>query len=540
MVSAFFSPTRAAAFGSLRRSADTANRRSGPGATGRALADNAAWYNLRRAYYHGETYERHDAGVAAIKSWEGLPRYIRPIALIPRRAVEWWPGHVFPGAWTSDGLPASNGRPNRIAYDADVAPEVREATQQAFTWANGPRFLLPFVRAGAMLGNAFAEVVNDPIRKKVYPLQLDPDYVVELERNATGDVTMYRLAIPMRTDAGQSYLWGKRVDRETITTYYDDEPRGYDDQPAVTENPYGFVPAVWCAHVETGGQYGWRGASAIDGTLPLLDELNGLLSAVDDYIMRFVHQAVIIETPNPDAATKKTQANAGATRTATDDFADRHAGRQDIKTLFVPIGTSVHHLLTNLGLADADPHIARIEAQIEKAFPEIVLSDKLLEMSQVTRPGALPLVQDVQHKFDESAGNYYDAVAQLGEMCCTVGGHHVRAGDWGLPSQLTDQQRTFLPFDLDSWGKGDVSVSIQPGELLPRSLADLASEALAIESIRTPTGLRMAGLSDEDIFGPLPAGQTEYPRRGLLEEQAGGANGLADTLARALNGGQVA
>lgn len=531
MVAQYFSPSAAAAYGSrLRRTAATLNRQS----VRQAYVAQTAHYDLLRRYYAAEVYERHDANAAAIKAWEGLPRHIRPIALVPRRAVEWWPGHVFPGAWTSDGLPASNGRPNRIAYDTDVSEEVRIAAQQAFTWANGPRFLLPFVRGGAMLGNAFAEVVADPARRKVYPKLIEPDYVVELERNATGDVTAYRLAIPMVTETGQPYLWGKRVDRETVTTYYDDEPRGYDDQPATIENPYGFVPAVWVSHVETGGTHG---ASCIDGTLPLLDELNGLLSAVDDYIMRFVHQHVIVESPNPADLKRKLDAAAGATPAATDDYTSRQSrGRQEIGVLPAPTGTAVHHLLANLGLADADPHITRIEAQIEKAFPEIVLSDKLLEMTQVTRPGALPLVQDVQHKYDESAGNYYDAVAQLAEMCCTIGGYHANAGDWGLRSHLTDQQQKFLPFGFDSWAAGDVSVSITPGELIPRSMTELAQEALAMESVKTATGLRHVGLSDDDIYGE---GVTSPPRRGILEEKAGGAASFAETLGRAFDTGRV-
>lgn len=516
--------------GKIRRSAETINASTIAGK--QRLVKN--YYDLIRAYYNAEVYERADANVQAIKQWEGLPRYIRPIILVPHRAVEWWPGHLFPGAWTPDGLDASNGRPNMISYDKDTPEAVRLAVQMGFTWANGPRFLRRLGRTGAKLGNAFAEIADDRDRMKVYPVIIDPDYVIEHETNASGDLLSYRLAIPRYdSDARKNYLWGKLVTRESITTFYDDAEHSFvEGQPATIHNEFGFVPAVFVPHVDTGGPHG---APAIDGTLPLLDEINGLVSSVNDYIMRIANQHVIIESPNPKSLRDQLTTNAAAPRESTNDRTDYNSGRQETGVLPAPIGTRVHHLLEDIGLAASDPHIQRLEREIEKCFPEIVLSDKLLEMSQVTRPGAIPLVQDVQHKFDESAGNYYQGISSLGQMLCTMGGVLARSGAWGPSRQLSDHQRLFLPFSLDSFSRGHTAFSIAPAELIPKSFQELAAEAIALESIQTPSGLTHVGKSLDEIYGE---GLAPEQLPGLLEQKESASASASERLAKAFNSGQ--
>jgi hypothetical protein len=513
--------------GKLRKSADTINRTT----VGQQYQTSASYYALLRAYYNAEVYERADANVAAIKQWEGLPRYIRPIVLVPRRAVEWWPGHLFPGAWTPDGLSASNGRPNMIAYDRDTPEEVRLAVQQALTWGNGPRFLRSFGRMGPMLGNAFVELCDDADRRKVYPKLIDPDYLIDLEMNASGDVTMYRLAIPQYDeDRRSAYFWGKCVTEETITTYYDDEPRSYvDGQPAEVPNVFGFVPAVFPPHVATNGP---MGAAAIDGTFPLIDEINGMVSSVNDYIMRIANQAVVIETPQPEALQKQLRTSAGATRTPTMERTDYHAGRQESKILPAPTGTAVHHLLEDIGLAASDPHIQRLERELEKTFPEIVLGEKLLEMDQVTRPGAVPLVQDVQHKYDESAGNYFDAVVRMGQMLCSMGGQLANSGAWGMQRDLTGAQRLFLPFSLESFHRGDLAWNLTPPELIPKTFGELCAEATALETVKTPAGLEHIGYSEEDVYGEKNVPKV---KPGLLEQRQSGTGNVAALLQQAFN-----
>jgi hypothetical protein len=170
-------------------------------------------YAVYEAYYEGRAYD-FDIRKLRAPTEVPLPKQIQPVHLFVRRAVNWWPGHVYPGVMTADGLPAST-RPNRIPYGDDTDERVRLAVQQAFLWGSQGFDLSVYIRTGSMLGDVFAEVVSDVERQKVYPKLIHPRFITDIEWNDTGDIVMYRVEIPQRDDRGRSYTWGKIVTKET-------------------------------------------------------------------------------------------------------------------------------------------------------------------------------------------------------------------------------------------------------------------------------------------------------------------------------------
>ena len=497
----------------LRRSAESVERDT----IDKTFESRSEYYDLLERYYSNEIYERADISVEAIKGWAGLPRHIRPISLIAKRAVDWWTGQVYPGTWTTDGMPTSNGVPNRLPYDEDVNTKLRLAVQQFYSWGNASQFLGKLVHHGAKLGNVLAEVEvhwsDTPSGHKVYPVIVHPRYVVDLELSARGDIQHYRLAIPrFDKERNTTYKWGKLVTKDYITTFYDDRPHDYDGNPATVPNPYGFVAAVWVPHQTASSIYG---ASAIDGIIPTLDEYHGLLSTVDDFIHRFIAQGVILETPDPDTVLAILNGQSSSP-TSTRLRPQINKQRQSIAMFPMPIGTKSHPILSNLGLEEADPHIARIMLELEKALPEIALDEKLLDMDNVTKPGATTLVHRVQQKLTDVVDNYDSHVIKLGQMGVAIAGFWIEEMAWGLTSQLTDQQKKFVGFGLDSYSKGKLDFGLIPRTLIPHTLQDMAAEALLIESIKTPTGLRHIGKTDEEIYG-----KNNIPEQklGILEER---------------------
>jgi hypothetical protein len=505
---------RATSYGEkLRVSSETLNNES----AGRAYAALNERYKMLEAYYSGEVYNRADAMHPTIQTWAGFPKAIRPISLMFKRSVDFWPGQVYPGAWTSDGMPSSNGRPNKIPYDVDTPDELRACVQQAYSWANGAQFLSRKVHLGAKLGDVFAEVHvhwgEEPRSHKVYPVLIHPKHVIRLELNERGDVKSYRLAIPRWDEASnRSYLWGKEVTRERVTYYWDDEEHSYvDGQPASVPNEWTFVPAVWVPHQAMGGIHG---APAMDGIIPTLDEYQGILASVDDYLHKFVRQGVIIETNDTAGLTTflgSQQPSLVTDMTYRQAQLQQERDRQQINIMPAPEGTRVHHLIQNLGLGEAETHIARIAREIEDALPEIVFAERLQSMDQVTGPGARALVSRVQQKLDDVCGNYDNGTIKLGQMCAAMGGELIRTNQWGLRSQLTPQQQRFVPFNLDSYQKSELDFGLTPRELVPKTTLELAQEAVTIESIQTATGLRHIGFSDEEIYGTDEQGKSLAP-----------------------------
>lgn len=547
MVTAFFD--RAAAFGqSLRSPAQTLNKSQSVRETQAGLQTR---YDFWRAVYGNEAYGDLSAAQQFGGVWTGYPKSLRPISLIAKVAVDWWPRQVYAGVWTKDGLPPGSGDSNLIPYSADTDEDLRLCVQQAYAWAGAKDFLRGLVKKGAMLGDVFAEVevhYNEdgiPQSNKVFPVLHDPAHLVELSLNARGDVKSYRLAIPRYDETTRrQYLWGKLVTKTTITTYYDDDEYSYiDGQPASIPNRWGFVPAVWTKYQDADGQHGAPLADVIVGTIA---EYDAGLSAVNDFIHRFVRQGVLLATKDPKGAQAYLLGQQAVSRNGvTDDYATRLAGtyadRQTMNVWPVPDDVKPYHLLQDLGLAASEAHINRIRMEIEEALPEIVFIRRLQGMQQTTGPGARALMTEMRSKLNDVAGNFDHGVMKLGQMCAAIGGQLISDGDWGLRSQLTPQQQKFLPFDLTSYQRNELDFDLQPRELLPKTRSELLDEAIKQETITTPAGLRHVGYSDAEIYGVDANGKplAPEPRPGILQDVGSGTSEVAatvgDALQRALN-----
>jgi len=447
-------------------------------------------YAVYEAYYEGRAYD-FDIRKLRDPTEVPLPKQIQPVHLFVRRAVNWWPGHVYPGVMTADGLPAST-RPNRIPYGDDTDERVRLAVQQAFLWGSQGFDLSVYIRTGSMLGDVFAEVVSDVERQKVYPKLIHPRFITDIEWNDTGDIVMYRVEIPQRDDRGRSYTWGKIVTKESITTLKDGRPHGYDGQPETIPNPWGFVPGVFVQHQNVGSQHG---DPCFAGTLTRMDGLNGVATAINEYMLRFVNQFVVIGSE--DAAGLRDIIGAiNDARSASDDTSRSARPNDRIPIMAAQGNIQAVRLFENMGLADAVPHIERLIDEIEKDLPEITLNEKLLGMTQVTEPGAQSLSEDVQHKLDDAAANYDSGLIRLGQMCISMAAQCLRDGVWSGP--LTAQQQVFTPFTPESYDRGELAFSLEPRTILRTSMTDRIAQATGIERLTTVRGLMRLGMSEDE------------------------------------------
>jgi hypothetical protein len=482
-------------------------------------------YTIAERYYANAMYERADSREAVIQAWYGLPRNIRPVLSIVKPAVNWWPDTLFGGVWTADGLSSSDGLPNILPYDSDTPEEVRLAVQTAFTWGNGAAEIPAWSRQSAMLGDAFGEIeIVYPgwredkhggqywVSGKAFPKFWHPKWITDIEWDGAGNVTSFTIQTP-RKDEGVAYTWGKTITKATITTLYNGEPMGYNGEPATQPNPWRFVPAVWNMHINAGGQHG---ESVTDGLYPVIDEVNGIVGSVDDFIHKLARQPKLIETP--DTAGMKRVLDGQTKPGPTWEEREPNRRREELSLYPVPPGTVVHDLIKDLGLAASDPHVQRLLANIDMNLPELSIDQKLAQMSQVTGPGGRTVVAPMQRRVNHVFGNIASSLGKLGQMACTINGELIRRGQFGSRSQLSDQQRMFLPFGLDSFANGDLNFSLVTPKLLQPTRLELATEAAAQEMLTTASGLRHLGYSDDEIYG---VGNVPAKPIGLLAELEG-------------------
>jgi hypothetical protein len=327
-----------------------------------------------------------------------------------------------------------------------------------------------------------------------------PGFVTELQLDAAGNVKRYCLTYHAQDEQG-FFTFRKDVDQNAFRYYRNDEPYATEDHAAVDPNPYGFVPAVWIRHTDTGSL---TGAPAISGTLNKIDDLNNLASHTHDHVHKVIGAPAVLWASGGIRSLFET-----TKRNTQDAFAEETVRQADQESMFLlkgPADGRVDSLAPNLPLGDVILFIDKLLGEIEADHPELTYYQKLREMSQLTGPAAQKVVGDVTARVGEAAANYDQQNVKLFQMAVAIGGFRANSGDWG--GNLTAKQQKFLPFNLDSYERGLLDFDIQPRPLLTQSDLEKATEkqmfwsavkVAADAGVPIETALRDMGWTDEQI-----------------------------------------
>jgi len=437
-----------------------------------------AMYNLLWSYYNGSMFERivgasaawnwniYAGGWQAYKQNYSLYRNIRLIYNPTRRLVDFYAGQVYPGVLSEDGQGLPDSVPLAVPFSKDTSTQLRDAIAQFWTWSNWQARKAVQVRYGAALGNVLIELVDDVEHGTVSADIIWPGFVIELECDPAGNVKRYVLQYMVMDEHG-GYMYRKEVDGQSFSYFKNEEPFDY-GAGKVAENPYGFVPAVWIKHIDVGGNHG---SPAITGSFGKIDELNNLASHVHDQIHKVIGAPVVMWT-NTGISNLGNQLK----RMPTAEMSEPSADQESVLMLKGGPDGRVESLAGSLSLADSLVYLQELTAEIEHDHPELVFYKELRSMSQVTGPAASRLVGDVASRFAEAAASYDRGNIKLFQMAVAIGGMRANSGAWGV---LSRQQQKFMPFNLDSYERGDLDMAITPRPLLVPTKMEVAQEKQA-------------------------------------------------------------
>jgi hypothetical protein len=396
-------------------------------------------------------------------------------------------------------------------------------------WQSGNRLM---VRYGGATGSVLVEVIDDTKRGKVVADVRWPGVVDEkaLELDEMGNVRAYALQYRTTDENDQWFTYRKEVDQEAFRFFKDDAPFDY-GQGTEYPNPYGFVPAVWCKHIDEGDDFG---CPAIVGSISKIDELNGLASHVHDQVDILIDSPGIIASDSTVGRIVQTAESLKEAKrdefAATNAIREKPTGRLLLKGR---AGTTWVPLVGNLEPHKVIPVMEKLLSEIEHDFPELSMYTELRKMSQVTGPGAARMMGDVYSRVLEVSSNYDTQSIKLFQMVAAIGGMRYSEGREGWAAR-TDQQRKFAPFDLTSYARGELDFAIMPRPLIPMTEADsiemtgkrLENAKKAKEVFPEDKVLEIAGISDE----------TE--RKQLIAQKEAEAPPPQDLTGLPINGGQ--
>ncbi len=212
----------------------------------------------RAAYYDGSVYDATRRALQPFYSgqWAKLYKGIKALYLPLQRAVQVDVG-IVPGGW---------------AFRADAPAAWTVARDQVFQWSDwaidGPLL----VHYGAQYGVSGLMVADVPQLQRVIIRPVDPCCFMTVPGGLYDTRPALAFKIETRTgDDGQDYEYAEVYTPDTIRTYRNGEPHGFDGRASAYTNNLGEVPFVEIEHIKSGKPYG---EATYQHAIPLLNEVN--------------------------------------------------------------------------------------------------------------------------------------------------------------------------------------------------------------------------------------------------------------------------
>lgn len=358
----------------------------------------------RQSYYDGSVY----SDTMARLKWFG-PRFnqgVRPLYLPLSRAVDVDAG-VIPGGWTL----------------AERSMGLAAAQQKVFDWSRWDTLGVLYVHYGAQYGVSGLKIADLRDDKKVIISTLDPTTFMLIRKSQYDDTPDMALVIETREDAeGKQFEYGEVITPETIRTYHDGMPQGFDDRAPNYANELGFVPFVEIYHIRTGSVWG---EATYQKAIPLLDEVNTLATSLANIIGKHAEpQWAIIGAEASDM---------------------QHSGDN---IWFIPNGGDAKILVPDIDIEGVLEFVREIRDQVKGALPELGFDEFRAKENVATATVELQLMELVL-KIKRTRPNYdeglVDALRMAGRAAASMGIGDLAGLD--VETLSLDAARPILPLD---------------------------------------------------------------------------------------------
>lgn len=428
--------------------------------------------------------------------------------------VNFYAASIYQGDLSTDGKQLPDGTRGAIPIDPQVnedqAKDLMTAIAELWTAWNWRQQMSLRPMYGAALGDVLTELVDDVDRGFVYPQVVWPGRVVAIELDYVGNVMTYALEYMVsETDAKgvtETYKYRKEVDKREFRYFKNGDPEDYYGDGPVVPNPYGFVPAIWDRH-RIGAPGSVRGLSAADGTRQALLELNSIFSHGFDFQRKKFAMPIVIA----GRVSKPGQSEIGAAappKLRDERWAREQRDKQARSQEFLETDNENTKILdVSFDVGKTLEMIAELRKGIEAENPEGRFYAELRSMTQVTAPGAERLMGDVKARVDLARAGYDMQTVKLLQMALSMCGFRANSGAWrrrpdvnGVMRsvELTRRQQAFLPFNLDTYHKGEMDFGISTRPLVIPTENERVELVALKESLQTAWGMEQAGMTPDE------------------------------------------
>lgn len=361
----------------------------------------------RAGYATGDVYKQVRGQLGWL--WPRLYSGIKPLYLPLMRAVHIDAG-IIPGDW---------------AFPNEAPPAWDEARDLLWAWSEWATRGVLYVHYSAMYGVTGIKIADIRDERRVVMDPIDPATFMLIYGRQYDQTPEMALVIEAREDRTGEFEYAEAITRDSIRTYRDGVPFGFDGRDPEYMNELGFVPFVEARHIETGAALG---DCTYADAIPMLNEVNELASYLADVIKKHAEPQWVV---------------AGAEASELVKSGDN--------VWFLPQGASVQPVVAGIDIAGVLAFVQEIAQNVKDALPETAF-DELRRKDQIATATLelqlMDLVLKVKRIRPNLDAGMVTALRMAAEAAATMG-----IGDLAdlLDDDLTlDDQRPVLPMDPET------------------------------------------------------------------------------------------
>jgi len=457
-------------------------------------------YQIFWAFYENNAYRDVHNWASLFRHDFGLYRYIRNIYNPAYRIGEFWKAHLLAGQLDSE---AGDGKDKFSALPIVTEYEnLRPAIAQIWKWSNW--FVKKDVLAlwGAVLGDAFIRINDDPFKQRVYMTLVHPGTVKSVEKDEWGNIKSYvieqlvdsphdlkkkQVYSEVAYRSGENVVYETFIDGKPLKNTYDAESGEFRSWWVL---PYGFIPLVQVLHNDVGLDYGW---SEYHAGISKIREVDDVASKLNDQIRKMVDSPWLfagvadpkIKKNGTDLALAE-QSQAGSTE-------NPESGREKIPVIYGPMGAEAKALVADLDISATGEQINALLKELERDYPELNVDLKNAG-GDISGRALRAHREPVTDKVNQRRVGYDDAIVRAQQMAVSIAGWREYEG--------------FEGFNLESYAAGLLEHSIGERPVFAKDELDdieIKKAFWDLVKIATTSGqslplfLKSEGWSDKDI-----------------------------------------
>jgi hypothetical protein len=378
------------------------------------------------------------------------------------RLGEFWSGHLFAGSLDKD---AGDGEKTPSALPILTDNEaIRKPIGKLWRDSKWQIHKDRFTRNGAVLGDFAAKVCDDTKKGRVCLEIVHPGHLKWVDFDEQKNVKSYVIQKWMfdprdRSIADVSPVIDPRARQRVVIyqekafrdgndvvyqTFLDGKPYAWDDaEEAEWREPYGFIPLVVGSHEHIGLDWG---ACAFHSGLSRFREVDDQASGLSDQNRKAQRAPMLLAGVDaPKGGLLKSAQTDRSQQTPEANANNPEPSRTQSDYLYTSNSDArAQHLTFNLDIMGALAHIASLNQDIEKNYPELLADTGM--SGTITAEAIRQNRQLAAGKVQGKRPNYDDPMVRLHQMAISIGGYRGYEGYQG--------------FDLESYGAGKLDHQI--------------------------------------------------------------------------------